>query len=188
MFIMGQYKAAYAPDHPRRLENNCIYEHVLVAEEKLGRYLKDGEVVHHRDLNKYNNDPYNIIVFCSKSEHTKFHKYGCDESILIQLEDGSYKCDPNIVKGSNVCPICGNKKDKKANICKGCYDRYKNRKVINRPTRNELKYKIRNYSFVDIGREYGVNDNSIRKWCKAYNLPYRTKDIKLISNEEWELI
>lgn len=47
MFIMGQYKAAYAPDHPRRLENNRIYEHVLVAEEKLGRYLKDGEVVHY---------------------------------------------------------------------------------------------------------------------------------------------
>lgn len=188
MFIMGQYKAAYAPDHPNKLQNNCIYEHILVAEEKLGRYLKDGEVVHHRDENKMNNNPDNIIVFCSKSEHTKFHRFGCDENVIIELEDGAYKCNPNIVKDLNICPICGNKKDKHAEMCRECYDRYKNRKVMNRPTRDELKYKIRNSSFVSIGKEYEVNGNSIRKWCKAYNLPYRSKDIKLISDEEWELI
>ena len=35
-------------------------------------------------------------------------------------------------------------------------------------------------------REYG--DNTIRKWCKIVNLPYRTTDIKQYTNEEWEKI
>lgn len=61
--IVGQYKAIYMPTHPRRLQNNCVYEYILIAEAKLGRSLKDGEIVHHRDKNKMNNSPDNLIVF-----------------------------------------------------------------------------------------------------------------------------
>jgi hypothetical protein len=157
----------------------------LVAEEKLGRLLKDGETVHHRDQDKLNNDPNNLIVFCSKSEHTKFHRHGCDENILVMLEDGTYKCNPEIVKDPWVCPICNKPKDKGAETCKDCYNLYRNRKVLNRPTRDELKGKIRNCSFLSIGREYGVTDSSVRKWCKAYNLPFKTSDIKKYTELEW---
>jgi hypothetical protein len=27
---------------------------------------------------------------------------------------------------------------------------------------------------------FGVSDNAVRKWCKAYGLPYKKKDIKNI--------
>lgn len=37
---------------------------------------------------------------------------------------------------------------------------------------------IKNKSFCDIGREYGVSDNTIRKWCKLYQLPYRKRDLE----------
>lgn len=33
------------------------------------------------------------------------------------------------------------------------------------------------HNFLAIGRKYGVSDNAIRKWCKGYGLPYRTKDL-----------
>lgn len=47
---------------------------------------------------------------------------------------------------------------------------------------------IREKSFLEISRLYGVSDNAIRKWCKADNLPTRKQDINSYSNEEWELI
>lgn len=50
-----------------------VHEHRVVAEKLLGRQLKHGEVVHHIDGNKRNNDPDNICVFPSQSEHAKYH-------------------------------------------------------------------------------------------------------------------
>ena len=49
------------------------HEHRIVAEKKLGRKLKQGEVVHHIDGNKRNNSPDNLMVFSSQSEHVKYH-------------------------------------------------------------------------------------------------------------------
>ena len=39
-----------------------------------------------------------------------------------------------------------------------------------------------------IGKQYGVSDNPIRKWCKIENLPYTKKEIKSYSDKEWDLI
>ena len=47
--------------------------HRVVAEKMLGRKLKDGEVVHHKDFNKRNNNPENLRIFASQAEHASFH-------------------------------------------------------------------------------------------------------------------
>lgn len=55
------------------------HEHRVVAERMLGRKLKRGEVVHHKDNNKKNNDPRNLIIFKNQAEHARHHmelKYG----------------------------------------------------------------------------------------------------------------
>ena len=54
-----------------------------------------------------------------------------------------------------------------------------------KPSKSELKEKIRTSTFVAIGREYNVSDNAVRKWCDHYGLPRRTKDIKAFSDDEW---
>ena len=55
------------------LENGRrVLEHVLVAEDILGRRLQKDEVVHHIDLNKCNNTKDNLFI-CSKSNHQKYH-------------------------------------------------------------------------------------------------------------------
>lgn len=70
---MGNYRGIYKPDHPRAYSNGYVYEHILVAEAKLGRPLAPSECVHHIDLDKTNNHPDNIQVFASDSEHARFH-------------------------------------------------------------------------------------------------------------------
>lgn len=49
------------------------HEHVVVAEQILGRKLKPYEVVHHIDRNKRNNDPSNLVVL-SRQDHARLHK------------------------------------------------------------------------------------------------------------------
>lgn len=49
------------------------HAHRIAAEKKLGRPLKPGEVVHHIDENKRNNDPANLIIFPSQREHARYH-------------------------------------------------------------------------------------------------------------------
>lgn len=92
------------------------------------------------------------------------------------------------------CPICGNLKSKYSFKCLNCdkiekINQGKNqREEKYNITREELKKKIRTIPFLQIGKEYGISDNAIRKWCKAYNLPFKTREIKSYSDEEWEKI
>jgi predicted nucleic acid-binding Zn ribbon protein len=55
------------------LKRDGEHEHRVVAAAVLGRPLREGEIVHHEDLNKLNNHPHNLIVFASQSEHAKHH-------------------------------------------------------------------------------------------------------------------
>lgn len=55
---------------------------------------------------------------------------------------------------------------------------YKQRKVKDRPSKEELDNLIHEKTFLEIGRIYGVSDKAITKWCKSYGLPYRKKDMK----------
>ena len=84
----------------------------------------------------------------------------------------------------NYCCDCGKVITSRATRCPRCYQI--NQRVIERPGREELKQLIRITPFTKIGEKFKVSDNAVRKWCKTYNLPFRTKDIKVYSDEEWE--
>ena len=57
-------------------KRNGRHEHRVVAEEMIGRKLLPGEVVHHKDENRRNNDPSNLQVLASQAEHARLHRHG----------------------------------------------------------------------------------------------------------------
>ena len=51
-----------------------ILVHRYVAKRKLGRNLRPGEVVHHKNRNKRDNRRKNLLVFKAQQDHYKSHK------------------------------------------------------------------------------------------------------------------
>ena len=67
------------------------YEHRAMAEWKLGRPLKEGEVVHHEDGDRQENHPDNITIFSNQRAHMLYENYRRREaagiSHLFTIED-----------------------------------------------------------------------------------------------------
>jgi len=61
------------PNSKTYVKEDQLLQHRVVAKRLLGRDLHPGEVVHHEDRNRKNNDPKNLIVFKSQGNHSSHH-------------------------------------------------------------------------------------------------------------------
>ena len=71
--LKSGYWTVYAPKHPRVLNNNRVFEHILIAEKKYGRKIPKGQPIHHIDFNRMNNAPENLYLCKDHKEHKKIH-------------------------------------------------------------------------------------------------------------------
>lgn len=136
-----------------------MYEHLIVAEKKLGRELKDGEVVHHINRKRNDNREENLMIFISNSDHCRFHQTG----VAIQNEDGTYY-SPGC---NNLCIDCGKPISKDAKRCLECSKKFQ---ASNIPEKETLEKLLQNNSLCAIGRMYGVSGNAVKKWKIKYCL------------------
>lgn len=166
----------------------------------MGRPLTQKEVVHHKDFDRLNNNPKNLMIFASHSDHAYYHQILKNPTVdyILYRVNYVYHCEPyqtffkreTIHNAQNrrmkLCPQCGSIIYHEASLCLACT--HKKLQKVARPSRNVLKTEIRTAPFTTIAKKYGVCDNTIRKWCKSYQLPYKTKEIKLISSKDWKYL
>ena len=173
-----RYLRRKAPNNPRADCQGYVFTHVLVAEEKLGRYLKPEEAVHHIDENKRNNDPNNIMIFATRGDHSAFHT-----GAQIYEENGVWYAVKKKDK-IKTCPICGkcfkhihNKYCSKHCARKGMSNT--NKKIKKRLPNVEILVEqliIHKGSFTAVGREFNMTGNAIVDALRKANLPYHSKD------------
>lgn len=70
--LKNGYIEIKCPEHPRSGQRGYVYEHILIMEKHLGRYLKPDEVVHHKNYNKTDNRIENLQLM-TIIEHNRFH-------------------------------------------------------------------------------------------------------------------
>lgn len=144
--------------------------------------------LHHKDGNHFNNEFENLQILCPNCHSIQEGNSGANIGKYTKKND-DFKLKTK--KEVKYCLDCGKEISEKAIRCKSCAAKEKNkinRVVENRPNRQELKNLVRNYSFLSIGKKYGVSDNAIRKWCKIEKIPYKKTEINSYSQEEWDLL
>ena len=107
------------------------------------------------------------MVFKTKADHTAFH-FGCN----IVLDGDVWVAK---IHNNRICPICGQLKDYKANICIQCSLKERAKNI---PEKDLLFKLLYTYSLTEISRQYNVSYTAVKSWCKKYGLPYKKKDIE----------
>lgn len=69
------YRQVCKPGHHRADITGLVPVYILTAEEKLGRPLEKGELVHHKDFNKLNDDPTNLLFPLTRRAHQQLPEY-----------------------------------------------------------------------------------------------------------------
>lgn len=120
------YHVTFDRDHPRSRHNGYVADHILVAETVNGGPLHKGAIVHHKDEDKTNNSPDNIVICKDRAHH-----------ILLHLEIKALKASGN--KDYRKCGLCG-LWDDQANL----YRNPANRSYFHRKCRaDEAKRRLR---------------------------------------------
>lgn len=97
---------------------------------------------------------------------------------IIGLKNSGFKKDGlNVIKTQkrvNHCIDCGKEISNDATRCIECG--YKHSRKVEWPDALSLLRLVSELPMVQVGKRYGVSDNTVRKWCDYYGIPKNKKD------------
>ena len=144
------YLYFYDPAHPLAFGGGIVYLHRHLASMRRGRWLGPGEEVHHENEDRGDNSEGNLAVLACV-DHRRLHAGGPWTYVCPQCE---------------VSYLAREKRQKYCSVGCACLAS----RQVERPTLHQLEIDISLMSWVAIGKKYGVSDNAVRKWARAYDL------------------
>ena len=151
----------YSPMHPKANKKGYVYEHRLIMENHIGRFLTDSEVVHHKDSNRSNNTIDNLELL-TISEHHRLH------GVKMAIEKG-YKTYTH-----SQCPICGGPKFFTSKVCTKCYhERIPSKRIC--PSKDVLASMLSTTTLDKVALKLGVTRTTIRRWIESLGISYSSK-------------
>jgi len=82
--IEDGYVLIYKPKHPYAPKDKYVQEHRLVMEKRLGRYLKKGEIVHHINGKRDDNEDENLFLE-TRNKHKTTYIEGYKQGFALGL-------------------------------------------------------------------------------------------------------
>lgn len=173
------------PIHSHRLKEKLIRDGLKKNECELcgistWREVKIPLELHHKNNNHFDNHFENLMILCPNCHSIQEGNSGANVGKYNTLNDKK--------EIATFCCDCGKAISSRAIRCKSCAAIERQKGSTNKPNRETLKLLIRTTSFLEIGRQFGVSDNAVRKWCDGYKLPRKAREIKNYSQEEWDKI
>jgi hypothetical protein len=182
---IGYVRVYVGKDYPGANTRGYAYEHRVVMEIKLGRYLSKDEHVHHINHCRWDNRPENLMVVSNK-DHGKITQ----SEIAVGYEMSTVEntdFSEEIMEYLNTHGVLRYKRTKKPQKPKqlieyiehvdgkpkrlSAFQKYKS----NKPSKEILEELVAQYPVAHISKLFNVTDNSVKKWCKSYNIPNRPR-------------
>lgn len=93
----GYVRCSGQQDHPRANGKGQVYEHILIMERHLGRFIGADEVVHHRNGDRSDNSVENLEVISVGEHHRKHSRhlnFNGDKVVFVPREDKVVSVEP----------------------------------------------------------------------------------------------
>ena len=141
------------PHHPRAWKTGWMYLHRLVAENFLGRFLRDDELVHHRNRVRTDNRQENLEILTA-SGHAAHHARRVPK--MLRPCQGCRKLIATTRETQKYC----------SKICRDFIE-MKRPKFV---TKKWLTREVWKVPTTVLAKRLKVSDAAIAKWCKHWGI------------------